>query len=96
MNIGSAIKKIRTEKNISQGDLAETCGISQTSMSQIERGIKRPNPSNMKKICTALEVPETIIYLYGLEESDIPAKKKKTFKYLYPSIEEMIKKIISD
>ena len=84
MNIGNAIKKIRQEKNLSQGKFADACGISPTSISQIENGITRPNPSNLKKICKVLEVPETIIYLYALEESDIPKKKKQLFQNPMP------------
>ena len=94
MNIGAAIKKIRLEKEISQGDLSKTCEISQTSFSQIENGIKRPSANTLNKICKALDVPETIIYLYALEESDIPKSKKEVFKVIFPAVEEMIKKLI--
>lgn len=94
MNIGAAIKKIRLEKEISQGDLSKTCEISQTSFSQIENGIKRPSTNTLNKICKALDVPETIIYLYALEESDIPKSKKAVFKVVFPAVEEMIKKLV--
>ena len=96
MNIGSAIKKIRSEKFISQKKLAESTGISPTSLSQIEKGLKRPSAKNLVKICKALEVPETLIYFYGIEESDIPTKKKKIYSIVYPAIEDMIKKLILD
>ena len=96
MNIGVAIKKIRTGKELTQGDLSKLTVISQTSISQIEKGIKRPSQKNLQKICRALEVPETIIYFYGLEESDIPQNKKKVYSFIYPAIEEMVKKLIVD
>jgi transcriptional regulator with XRE-family HTH domain len=94
MNIGAAIKKIRLEKEISQGDLSKSCEISQTSFSQIENGIKRPSTNTLNKICKALDVPETIIYLYALEDSDIPTSKKEVFKVIFPAVEDMIKKLI--
>lgn len=94
MNIGAAIKKIRVEKGISQGDLAASCEISQTSLSQIEKGVKRPSTSTLKSICRELEVPETIIYLYALEENDIPESKKELFKHIFPTVEDMIKRIV--
>ena len=53
MNIGRAIKEIRKRKGLSQLDLSEATDISQTSLSQIESGNKRPNPSSLKKICKA-------------------------------------------
>jgi transcriptional regulator with XRE-family HTH domain len=96
MNIGNAIKKIRTNKSLTQEDLSRLTEISQTSISQIEKGIKRPSQKNLQKICKALEVPETVVYFYGLEESDIPQKKKKVYNLVFPAIEEMIKKLIVD
>jgi len=96
MNIGNAIKKIRTGKALTQGDLSKMTIISQTSISQIEKGIKRPSQKNLQKICRALEVPETIVYFYGLEISDIPDRKKKVYTCVYPAIEDMIKKLIVD
>ncbi|HKC68311.1 MAG TPA: helix-turn-helix transcriptional regulator [Bacteroidia bacterium] len=96
MNIGTAIKKIRTGKSLTQGDLSKMTIISQTSISQIEQGIKRPSPKNLQKICKALQVPETIVYFYGLEVSDIPVEKKQVYNFVYPAIEELIKKLIID
>lgn len=96
MNIGGAIKKIRTGKSLTQGDLSKMTIISQTSISQIEKGIKRPSQKNLQKICRALEVPETIVYFYGLEECDIPNQKKQVYHFVYPAIEEMVKKLIID
>lgn len=94
MNIGLSIRKIRIEKGFAQGEFADMCGISQTSISQIERGAKRPNPVNLKKICSALDVPEAILYLYGLEQKDIPENKKDLYDVVYPSIEDMIRKLV--
>ncbi len=94
MNIGLAIKKIRTEKDISQKELSKLTKISPTSLSLIENGVKRPSTKNLKKICDALEIPETLIYFYGLEESDIPAKNKKIYSLVFPALEDMIKKLI--
>ncbi|HXU26810.1 MAG TPA: helix-turn-helix transcriptional regulator [Bacteroidia bacterium] len=96
MNIGNAIKKIRTGKSLTQGDLSRMTIISQTSISQIEKGVKRPSQKNLQKICRALEVPETIVYFYGLEASDVPRNKKKLYSFVYPAIEEMVKKLIVD
>lgn len=93
MNIGLAIKEIRISKNISQGELASLCNLSQTSLSQIESGIKRPNPKNLAKICNSLNVSESFLYLYGLDVDDVPESKKETFKILFPSIKEMMLKV---
>ncbi len=94
MNVGLAIKKIRTEKDISQKELSKLTKISPTSLSQIENGLKRPSARSLKKICSVLEIPETLVYFYGLEETDIPAKNKKLYSVVFPALEDMIKKLI--
>ena len=94
MNIGTGIKLIRKAKGIAQGDLAKSSELSQASLSLIENGVKRPSARNIKKICTALDVPEALIYLYTLEDSDIPDSKKEVFNFYYPSVKDMISKII--
>ena len=94
MNIGNAIKQIRTDKNISQAKLAELTGISPTSLSQIENGIKSPSTKSRKKICSALLIPEALIYFYGLEKSDVNVRNKKTYDIVYPAIMDMVRKLL--
>ena len=93
MNLGLAIKRVRIEKNMSQGELDEKCNISQTSISQIEHNIKRPKPKNLKTISTILNTPEIMFYVYAFEESDVPLGKEYLYSILYPAIREMIVKI---
>lgn len=94
MNIGRSIKEFRLKKNISQGEFARKCGISQTSISQIENGITKPSSGNIKKICKVLNIPETILYIKGMDESDIDDNKKETFRELFPIIEVMINRFV--
>ena len=51
MNIGKVIKELRKERGFSQIELANICNLTQTSLSQIETGAKRPTSKNLKKIC---------------------------------------------
>lgn len=94
MNIGEAIRKMRLKKSLSQGELAELCGISQTSMYQIEKGIKRPSSKNMGKICKILGVPEPVIYLYAMEEKDVSKEKRAIFNTMYPTMNSLIETIL--
>lgn len=94
MNIGNAIKKIRQDKGFAQGEFAIKCNLSQTSLSQIETGVKRPNPKNFKNICKNLGIPEALIYLYALEDDDIPQKKKEFFKTMYPIVMDLVGKLV--
>lgn len=63
MKIGSAITKIRKSRKLSQQDLSELTGISQTSISQIETDTCYPHQSTLLKICKTLNVKEIELYL---------------------------------
>lgn len=94
MNIGNAIKSVRTHYGISQEELSEKTGISQTSISQIENGIKQPSKRSILKICNAFEIPEAILYIIGIEDTDVPASRKKMFEKLYPDIKDIAVQIL--
>lgn len=40
MNIGENLRKIRLERNVTQAELAEKIGVTQSMLCQIERGTK--------------------------------------------------------
>ena len=82
MNLGLSIKVIRRELGITQYELSEKCGISQTSLSQIETGTKRPSPR--------------IIYILGMQDSDVPESKKGIYSLIFPSIQNLALQIVSD
>ena len=95
MNIGSAIKSIRKKLGIPQWDLAEKCGLSQTSLSQIENNQKRPSPKTVAKLCSVLEIPESIIYIVAMEDVDVPDSKKRAYQLIYPSIKNLAMQMVN-
>ena len=86
MNIGFAIRSIRTKLSIAQYELAEKCNISQTTLSQIETGRKRPSPKTLASICRVLDVPPAIIYIIAMEKEDVPQSKRAVYNLVFPSI----------
>ncbi len=96
MNIGYAIKSIRRQLGITQYDLADKCGISQTSLSQIENGIKRPSNRTIKKVCEVLDVPESVIYIIGMQDTDVPVSRKDVYDMIFPSIRNLALQIVSN
>jgi transcriptional regulator with XRE-family HTH domain len=94
MNIGTAIKQIRNHFGISQVELSERTGISQTSISQIESGVKNPSKRTIKTICKEFEIPEAILYVMGMEDLDVPESKKNVYKELYPAIKDFAIQLI--
>ena len=56
MQIGATIKSLRLGKNLKQNDLAELAGISNTYLSDIEKGRSAPSLKTLTKIIKALGV----------------------------------------
>jgi transcriptional regulator with XRE-family HTH domain len=54
--LGLNLKKIRTKKNISQGDIARDLGVSRGFISTIENGKTNPTLSTISKLAKALSV----------------------------------------
>lgn len=96
MNLGVAIKSVRNRLGVSQEALSDSSGISQTSISQIENGVKQPTKKTLDKLCKALKIPEAVLYIIGLENSDIPASRKKIFNELYPQLKELASQIVDN
>lgn len=80
--LGSRIRQARMERNMSQLDLAEACGISVPYVSDIERGKKCFSVDILLRLAQALQIsadwllrldiPQTQ-YAYSSEASDIMA-----------------------
>ena len=68
--IGQRIKKIRTEKNLTQENLAEKLDVSVAFLSRIERGNSRLNLKRLNEICTILGVTEGFILNGASSTSD--------------------------
>ncbi len=96
MNIGKIIREIRITKGLTQEELFLKSTIAQTTISQIESGRKRPNRSSMKKICKALGVSESMLFLLATEEEDIPKSRKEMYNLLFPSVKDLMMKILID
>ena len=55
--VGLNVKAVRTERGLSQEELAFTCRVHRTYISGVERGVRNPTIVVLEKIATALEVP---------------------------------------
>jgi len=96
MNIGATINRLRKEQKLSQSELAAAADITQTSLSQIENGLNRPNQKTLDAICKKLGVTEPLLYILSLEKNDVPEDKKAIFDTLYPLIKEMMTQLFKE
>ena len=65
--LGKNIKIIRARRGLSQADLSEKADISIPFLSNIERGIKYPQPEMLSKIANALDVEVNSLFITTLE-----------------------------
>ena len=90
MNIGSTIKELRKKKNYNQDEFGELCGISQTSLSQIETGSTRPHQNTLDRICEVLGISVHLLYLMSMSESDVTEDRKEVYQQMFPTIKKLM------
>lgn len=57
VKLGKNLKRIRTRKGITQGDIVRTLGVSRSFVSNIENGKTNPTLSTITNLAKALGVP---------------------------------------
>jgi len=90
MNLGSTIKTIRKQKELTQIEFASLCDITQTYLSQIESNLKEPNLSTLKVIGEKLGVPLPILFFLSIDEEDVQPNKRKAFEIIRPSVKSLV------
>jgi len=96
MKIGKAIKTLRDKKGISQSELADKIGLSQTSLSQIETGDKNPSEKTLEKIAKALDSSVAFIKLASVDiKTDVPEGQREFFNELFPDFVERMEKLLT-
>lgn len=95
MDLGQTIKYLRQEKKLTQEQLANNCGMTQTYLSQIERNQKEPTLSALKDIATSLEVPVPILFFLSIDEQDVPPEKRDAFNSIGSNFKSVIHEFFS-
>ena len=71
MNLGNAIKLLRTRQGLKQPQLAEKAGISASYLSLLERGKRDPSFSTVEQIASALGVPVSILVFLAASDNEL-------------------------
>jgi len=90
--LGKNIKVLRARRGLSQADFAEKADISITFLSNIERGIKYPQPNMLSKIAKALGVNVNELFVQEL----VSAKDDKLFNHFSEDIVKNVNKVIEE
>lgn len=76
MTIGEKIKRMRTEKKLTQKQLADRMGVTQSHVWQYENGLANPSDKQIKKFADALGI--SVNELLSAEESNKTENKSRT------------------
>lgn len=79
--VGLRLKALRTEKNMSLGQLAEASGISKVMLSQIEKGASNPTINTLWKIANGLQVPYAELIAPPMDETEVVSLDETKMQY---------------
>lgn len=71
MNLGRAIKLCRSQREITQSDLATASGLSVSYLSLLEKNKRDPSLSTVQKIAEGLQIPSSILFFLAAEKSEL-------------------------
>ena len=63
--IGTRLRELRTERNMSQGDIEERAGLLRCYVSRVENGWTIPSVETLEKFAAALAIPLHILFYTG-------------------------------
>lgn len=90
MDLGTALKTLRKELNVSRTELKKRSGLSTTALYNIENNLSFPSKDTIDKICSSLNVPVAYLMFYSITEDDIPEEKRTSFHYLQEPMKKFL------
>jgi transcriptional regulator with XRE-family HTH domain len=72
MVIGMRLRKLREEKNLSQGDIENRTGLLRCYISRVENGHTVPSLGTLERLAAALELPLFRLFYDGEEPPALP------------------------
>lgn len=95
MNIGQGIRTLRKNKLMNQENFASSLGITQSYLSLIEKGHRKPSLEVLQKMSDILNIPLSVLFWFGIEREDVEEKKKYAYDILKPTIDNLINEVFN-
>lgn len=99
MNVGKAIKIARETAGLTLEQVSEKSGRTVEYLKRVEEGTDKEcrfSSLDRETIASAINVPVSLLFVLGIEDTDIPESKKGMAAVLLPSMQELVKSIISE
>src|SRR5947208_8141928 len=77
MIIGTPLRKVREEKKLSHGDIAERRGLLRCYISRVENGHTVPSLETLERLASALDIPLYQLFYEGDEPPALPNLSKR-------------------
>lgn len=78
--IGNRIRKYREECNMTQKQLAERIGVSNSRVSNWEQGLNRPDADILAAVCVALDVSPSLLLGIRATGDDLTEQERRVLK----------------
>lgn len=82
MDLGQAIRILRVKQGLTQGQLADRCGMSTNAICYIETGRTFPPKATLERLCHGLGIPMLYMQLAYIDEEDFPEEKRVLYRAL--------------
>jgi transcriptional regulator with XRE-family HTH domain len=88
MIIGTRLRKLREEKDLSQGDIEKRTGLLRCYISRVENGHTVPSIETLERLSAALEIPLYQLFYEGDEPPPLPnLSRRRTTEELAMDVE---------
>ena len=77
MVIGTRLRKLREDKDFSQGDIEKRTGLLRCYISRVENGHTVPSLETLERLASALEIPLYQMFYEGDEPPPLPNLSKR-------------------
>jgi transcriptional regulator with XRE-family HTH domain len=90
MVIGTRLRKLREDKDFSQGDIEKRTGLLRCYISRVENGHTVPSLETLERLASALEIPLYQLFYEGDVPPPLPnlSKRKSTEELLLDGVDE--------
>lgn len=90
MVIGTRLRKLREDKDFSQGDIEKRTGLLRCYISRVENGHTVPSLETLERLASALEIPLYQLFYEGDEPPPLPnlSKRKSTEELILDGADE--------